>query len=312
MVIAVGSQDRHFDSRILDTVQQAIDRLDKNKQLLKDQFNVQVIPGPDQCFSNSPEMLKRQQQWALENNTIIHIHSSEEPATTEWFIKKYKMTPIEYLQSVGFLNRHTLIAHAVNLTQNDVRLISESKTKIAHNPLANTVLSSGMPPIRDFIAQNVDFAIATDGSGSADSQNILQAVKFTEQYFRALDKKPLFKAEEMIEKITCQAAEILGLNCGRLQENYQADYVLIDLHKTNMRPTNLENCVENVIWASAGNEIRYVVSNGVELVQDYKYVNLKFDPEENLQQIRELTADYLEFKAKFKVEISQTGARSDQ
>ena len=71
-----------------------------------------------------------------------------------------------------------------------------------------------------------------------------------------------------------------------------------------MRPTHVENCIENVIWASSGNEIQYVVSNGILKVDDYKYVNLMFDAEENLQQIRELTEDYLVYKSKYKVEIS--------
>lgn len=65
-----------------------------NKQLLKDVQYTWMIPGPDQCFSNSPELLKALKQWARDNHTKIHIHSSEEPATTEWFTKKFEMTPM--------------------------------------------------------------------------------------------------------------------------------------------------------------------------------------------------------------------------
>jgi cytosine/adenosine deaminase-related metal-dependent hydrolase len=76
IMIAVGSQDRHYDSRILDkpaTV--AVERLDELHEKHKDIPNIKIIPGPDQFFSNGPELLKALKEWAREHNTLIHIHS---------------------------------------------------------------------------------------------------------------------------------------------------------------------------------------------------------------------------------------------
>jgi len=47
--------------------------------------------------------------------------------------------------------------------------------RVVHNPLANTILGSGMPRIMDMLEAGIPIAISTDGSGSADSQNILAA-----------------------------------------------------------------------------------------------------------------------------------------
>ena len=111
LFIGVGSQDRNYDDRILDTVDEAIDRLDTYDARHKENKRATIIPGPDQLFSNGPELLQALKKWANEHGTIIHIHSSEEPATTQWFKEKYGMTPIEYANSINFLDNKTLRAY---------------------------------------------------------------------------------------------------------------------------------------------------------------------------------------------------------
>lgn len=89
MVIAVGSQDRFYDKRILDTPQQAVARLDEYYEMTKNVERTRIVPGPDQCFSNGPELLRALKEWAKQHDCLIHIHSSEEPGTTAWFVKTF-------------------------------------------------------------------------------------------------------------------------------------------------------------------------------------------------------------------------------
>ncbi|CAL6073228.1 Amidohydrolase_family protein [Hexamita inflata] len=308
MVIAVGAQDRFYDKRILDSPEVAVKRMDDYFELLKNAPRTKVVPGPDQCFSNGPELLKALKKWAVEHDTLIHIHSSEEPGTTKWFIETFKQTPVEYFESIGFLGPRSVLAHQVNCTEHDLEILQKTGAKVAHNPLANTILSSGMPPVRKMVEMGIPLAISTDGSGSADNQNMIAAARLTCQYFRGLDKKYLFKADQLIERITRIPAEIIELKAGRLQVGYFADYVIFDTSRANMTPTHIENFVENLIWAAAGNEVKYVVSCGVELVSDYKIVGTTFCPEENLKQLEVLTNDFLAFR-KVSKEISDTGKR---
>ena len=137
---------------------------------------------------------------------------------------------------------------------------------------------------------------------------MLAAARLTEQFFRGLDKKYLFKADALIERITRIPADFIELKAGRLQVGYSADYVLFDTSRVNLTPTHLENCVENLIWAAAGNEAKYVISCGVELVRDYKIVGTVFDPAKTLEQLRVLTNDFIAYRKNAK-EISDTGNR---
>lgn len=137
--------------------------------MLKGIPRTRVVPGPDQCFSNGPELLKALKKWAKDHDTLIHIHSSEEPGTTKWFVETFKETPVEYFKRIGFLDSRTILAHQVNTTQHDLEILKETGAKVVHNPLANTVLSSGMPPIRQMVEMGIPVCISTDGNGSADN-----------------------------------------------------------------------------------------------------------------------------------------------
>ena len=80
------------------------------------------------------------------------------------------MTSLEYANSIGFLGPKTIIAHQVHSTEKELELLRDTKTKVVHNPLANTILGSGMPVVPQMLEMGIQVAISTDGSGSADSK----------------------------------------------------------------------------------------------------------------------------------------------
>ncbi|MCX6357537.1 MAG: amidohydrolase family protein, partial [Candidatus Aureabacteria bacterium] len=155
LIIAVGSQDRHYDARILDKAPSAVERMDRYAAEFSSETRVHVIPGPDQFFSNGPEILKGLKQWARDHGTLIHIHSSEEPGTTRWFTETYGMTEVEYARRIDFLDNHTMLAHQVNTTDRDLDTIRKTGAMVVHNPLANTILGSGMPPVVRMIEMGI-------------------------------------------------------------------------------------------------------------------------------------------------------------
>ena len=296
MIVAVGSQDRHYDDRILDIPHHlAVDRLNDYHKKFAGVARTWIIPGPDQFFSNGPELLKALKRWSKDKGTLIHIHSSEEPKTTAWFKKTYGMTPIEYANSIGFLDSETILAHQVNNTENDLAIIKATGAKVVHNPLANTILGSGMPPLKKMTEMGIPFVISTDGSGSADNQDILLAAKSAAQYQKALHQDASFLTSDvLLRKITVEPAEFLRLNTGSLESGKDADMVLIDLTRPNLIPSRLDNVVENLIWASDGSEIKTVIANGKILKLDYRFTLLDFKTiVEEVQLLSEMLADYM-------------------
>lgn len=308
MIVAIGSQDRNYARDLLDipyTI--AAERVDENYQKFKDVKNLRIIPGPDQLFSNGPDLLKSLKSWTRKHNTLIHIHSSEEPNTTKWFTKEYGMTPIEYAQSIDFLDENTVVAHQVNCTDHDLEILRDTGTKVVHNPLANTILGSGMPPIVKMMEMGIEVVISTDGSGSADNQNIIAAARLASQYQKALHQNAsLLPAQKVLEMITIEPAKILRFNCGSLEEGKDADVVILDLTKPNLIPSRLDNIVENIIWAADGSEAQYVIASGKIVKDNHRVTGL--DTDRILSDVQELSEMFAEYAEKTQV-VLETGAQ---
>ncbi len=264
MIIAVGGQDRNYVARILDKPDEAVARLDAALKL-EGLHRTSFCPGPDQLFSNSRAMLIPLKAWARKHGTLFHIHSSEEPRTTRWFQEEVEpgLTPVQFAESIGILDGSTVVAHQVNNGPEDLAILARTGTKVVHNPLANTILGSGMPPLIDMLAAGIKVAISTDGSGSADNQNILAAARLAAQYQKAVHQDAtLLPSRQLLEMITRVPAEILGFDQGSLEPGKAADWVLLDLTRPNMVPTRLDNVLENLIWATDGSEVDTVVAAG--------------------------------------------------
>jgi len=291
MIVAVGGQDRHYADDLLDTVEGALERLDGYRERHGHKTRVTIIPGPDQLFSNGPEMMSALKGWARDNGTLLHFHSSEEKQTTAWFRETYGKTPIAYAHGLGILDSRTVVAHQVHSTEEDLKILAETGTRIVHNPLANTILGSGMPPVVDMLERGIKVAISTDGSGSADNQNILAAARLASQYQKArYSRADYLPAQQALEMITIEPAQILGLPTGTLEVGRPADLVVVATDTPNMTPTRITNVVENLVWASDGSEVRVVIGGGEVLRQGSTFHTL--DVERILADVSTLSAEF--------------------
>lgn len=311
MIIAIGGQDRFYYEDLLDTPEEALGRLDR-AVALEGLERTSFCPGPDQLFSNSRKVLKPLKEWARENNTLFHIHSSEEPRTTAWFKEEIEpgMTPVQYADSIGILDERSVLAHQVNCTPEDLEILARTGTRIVHNPLANTILGSGMPPVMDMLEAGIPVAISTDGSGSADNQNIIAAARAAAQYQKARHQDAtLLKSQQLLEMITSVPAGFLNLNQGELAPGRQADFILLDLSRPNMIPTRVDNLMENIIWAADGSEIRTVVAGGRILKEDWEIKPFLdgTEPEDIMAKVQRLSELYGEYR-KQAPEMRGTGA----
>jgi 5-methylthioadenosine/S-adenosylhomocysteine deaminase len=312
MIVAIGGQDRFYTPELLDTPEAPLLRLEKALAIEAGCERTRFVPGPDQDFSNSRAVLVPQKAWARAHGRLFHIHSSEEPRTTRWFREAIEpgRTPVEYLDEIGVLDEKTVLAHQVNCGEHDVEILARRGAAVVHNPLANTILGSGMPPILDMLAAGVRVAISTDGSGSADNQDILAAARLAAQYQKALHQDAsLLPSQRLLEMITVVPNQILGLEQGDLAPGRQADWILVDLERPNLVPTRLDNLVENLLWAADGSEVDVVVARGRVLKRGGRVLPFLdgSEPREIMRKIQALSESFIEYRATAE-ELRGTGA----
>lgn len=214
---------------------------------------------------------------------------------TEWFVEKYGKTPIQHLYDSGVLGENCNVAHQVHTTDADLDLLEKTKTGVVHNPLANTILADGMPRLIEMLDRGIKVAISTDGSGSADIQSMIAAMRLVAQYYRGKDVEPHFESFQLLSMVTRIPAQMLKLHTGQLAASYKADWIVIDCNAPNMIPTNIMNCMENIIWSATGSEISYVCSDGKMLLVDHQYTNIPFDISHVYQSVQRLSDKFIAY-----------------
>jgi 5-methylthioadenosine/S-adenosylhomocysteine deaminase len=242
-------------------------------------------------------------KWARDNGTLIHIHSSEEPATTSGSPERTDDRG-GVAQRIGFLDRDTLLAHQVNCTENDLRILRETAPWSSTTP-SRTRSSGPASAAHPHDGDGIPVAVSTDGSGSADKPEHHQRRSVASQYQkRSTPTATLLPRVQALELITVEPAR-----CSDERRNDRAgrdaDLVLMDLRGANLTADGLDTVVENLLWAANGSEARYVVAAGELLLDDYRPTRV--DATRILSDVQRLSELFMEY-ASTAPEVRGTGA----
>ena len=211
-------------------------------------------------YSVAESMILWSKQFARDNGLLLHIHISE----TEKEVEDCKalhggMSPVEYLDSLGVLDSNVIAAHTLWLSDKDVEILGKRGVTCVHNVNSNLKLTSGYKfkynELRD---AGANVCIGTDGCGSSNNLDMLEAIKTSAIVQKAwrVDSSAM-PINELIDMATVNAASVLKLNTGRLEEGALADIILVDTDNYHfMSPAPFEanfiysahsDCVDSVI-----------------------------------------------------------------
>lgn len=76
----------------------------------------------------------------------------------------------------GLLGPRTVLAHAVHLSAEEMKLVASRKSKVSHCPASNSALGSGFCSVRTLVDAGVEVGLGTDVSGGY-SVSVLEAVR---------------------------------------------------------------------------------------------------------------------------------------
>jgi cytosine/adenosine deaminase-related metal-dependent hydrolase len=115
-------------------------------------------------------------------------------------------SPVQYAASLGYLDRQSLIVHAVQCTEADIELLAASKATVVTCPRSNRYLGVGDPPLRACYEAGVRVAIGTDSLTSTPTLNMFDEMAAVRQV------APTIPARRILESATRAGADALG--CG--------------------------------------------------------------------------------------------------
>ena len=138
----------------------------------------------------SDDFIRGCRDLATEFGLPVQTHLAESAVQRAGAMRRYGMTLTAHLERMGLLGPGFSGAHAIWIDDAEIELIARHGGTLAHNPGSNLRLGNGIADMRRAIAGGVTVGVGTDGSSSADNQNMFEAMRLAAFVSRVFDRPP--------------------------------------------------------------------------------------------------------------------------
>ncbi len=221
--------------------------------------------GPHAVYTCSEETLLRAKELADRYGANLHIHLSETRDEVDTFVNQRHMTPVEYLEGLDMLNERVVAAHCVWLSPRDIRILGERRVNIAHCPISNLKLASGIAPVATLIEAGANVCLGTDGASSNNNLDIFEEMKVAAIVQKCSMGRPTILPAEVVWKMATENGyRAFSLDIG-LRAGALADLALIDIRKPWFTPQT--SMLSHLVYSMPG-EVSYTICNGKVLMRN--------------------------------------------
>jgi len=245
--------------------------------------------SPRFVLSCSEKLLKETKEIMKDfPGSVYHTHSSESIDEINEVRKRFHKENIEYFNSIGVLDDHTVLAHCVHTSDIERKMLKDRDTKIAHCPSANLKLGSGVAPIPIYLKEGISVTLGADGAPCNNNLSI-----FNEMRMASLIQKPFNGTGSMDAKTVFRMATIEGAKALHLQDDVgsieigkKADLVLMDLDSYSNSYSDLDETIySDIVFSSKTENVRSVMVDGKWLVKERE--SLAYDQREIISKGKE-------------------------
>jgi 5-methylthioadenosine/S-adenosylhomocysteine deaminase len=237
---------------------------------------IRTTMGPHSLYMDPPEVLRRFVEEAHRVGTGAHFHLSESDEQMEQSISTHGETPIGYAASLGLLDlpQPTLVAHCNVVTGEDLEILSEKGTYVAHTPKTYQKLAMEMPPLSSMLDHRVHVALGTDGPASNSDLNLLEVMRIAALIQKHSQKDPQVMPRTLLLRLATQAgAAAMGFGrSGVLAPGFPADLILMDTTAPHWIPRH--DLAAGIVYASHPADVAYVWADGRLLYRRGEYLTL--------------------------------------
>ena len=267
------------------------DKVEKTREYAK-KYNVpgsriKVITSPHAPYSCNPDTIKLCVDLAKELNTSLHIHLSETLDEEETIRERYNKRGTEYLNDLGVFDVPVILAHGIYISDSDIEILKNVKGGIAHNPISNCKLSSGICDVVKLRRNGINVGLGTDGIGSTTTLDMFEEMKTAAYLQKVNTMEPTsIKAYDILKMATIEGAKVLGLDdeIGTLEPGKKADMIFIRTDKLHLCPDN--DVCTNIVYSANGSDVDTVMIDGKIIMQNRKMINL--DEKEVMKQVKKI------------------------
>jgi len=234
--------------------------------------------APHAIYTLDAATLRAARDLSRRHNVPTLIHLAETADEVKNAEAQFKLSPVRYLDSLGFLGAGVLAAHGVWITEPDIALLKMRGVGISHNPESNMKLASGAAPIPAYLAADAAIGLGTDGAASNNDLDMFEAMRVASLLHKLQTGDPrAVGARAALDMATIRGARALGMESriGSLEPGKRADVILVDI--SGARQTPMYDAISHLVYVVRGADVRTTIVNGRVLMKDRRMSTLRED-----------------------------------
>lgn len=251
----------------------------------------QIHLGPCAPFNVTAELMKDTAILARKFNVRLHTHLAETKDEDEYCQRVYDKRPLQLMEDLNWLGQDVWYAHGIHFNDEELKLLAETGTGIAHCPASNMRLGSGIARIPEMLKLGIPVGLAVDGSASNDSSDMVGEMRQALLLHRVHTGADAMTAEQVLEMATRGSARLLGrLDIGSLELGKAADIAIFDLNKLEYTGA-LSDPLAALIFSGINHEVDTTIVNGEIVVRSGKLAHV--DETEIIQKGNQIASKLL-------------------
>lgn len=230
---------------------------------------VRVALAPRFAPSCSRRLLEKVQQVARARGLLIHTHCSENIEENSLTVERFGLRPVELYERLGFLDTQCILAHCVEVSQDEIGHFAASSISVAHCPSANLKLGSGIAPVAEMLEKGVRVTLGADGAPCNNNLSMFREMRLAALLQKGMRHSPTsLPARRVFKMATLWGAEALGMGelVGSIAPGKVADLVVLDPCMPHSMP--FDDPVSAIVYSMDERNVVHVLSSGRLVVQD--------------------------------------------
>lgn len=245
----------------------------------KDHPRITPAFAPHAPYTNTTETLQKIAKLSLDLDVPVMIHLAESHREEEVIAERSNgMSPVEYMHSIGALNKNLIGAHMILIDDKDIELVKEADMGVAHNMSANIKSAKGVSPALKMYYENVRIGLGTDGPMSGNTLSIIDEFNQVAKVHKLVNKdRAAMPPVKVIDMATMGAAKALHMEdkIGSLEVGKLADIIVVDTKALNMLP--VYNPYSALVYSANSGNVRHTIVDGEILMKDRELLTVNED-----------------------------------
>jgi 5-methylthioadenosine/S-adenosylhomocysteine deaminase len=240
----------------------------------------------------TPDYLQALSSLSAEFDLPYNIHILETRLQRVLGDQLYGKSLVRHVSDHGVLDERVMVIHAIWVDEYDMDLMAASGCSVAHNPICNLKLGSGIMPYRALASRGINICLGSDEMCSDDAVNMWNVAKQAAliQKITDPDYRNWPQAPEILKCVTVNAAKAMRVReqVGSIEVGMQADLIMLDLDSFAFTPLN--DLRRQLIFCETGSSVRWAMVGGRVVIEDG--VSTTINEEELKAEVRQLMTEY--------------------